>query len=86
MVRVKRKLSGLECIMYRAGGRAPRTPGRGWRPGQKGAPKSDRVRLLRHIETPELNSPRTDFTHFPFQYSYLSNMSKKFTSTRPITS
>ena len=54
--------------------------------GKKGAPKSDRVRLLRHIETPELNSPRTYFTHFFFQYSYLSNMSNQFTFTRPITS
>jgi len=27
--------------------------------------------VLRHIETPELNSPRTDFTHFHFQYLYL---------------
>jgi len=36
--------------------------------------------LLRHIETPELNSPRTDFTHFHFQYSYLSNTSKKTAS------
>jgi len=30
------------------------------------------------IDTPELNSPTTDFTHFPFQHSYLSNTSKKF--------
>jgi len=28
---------------------------------------------LRHIETPDLNTRRTDFAHFPFQYSYLSN-------------
>jgi len=48
---------------HRAWGRAP---------GLKGVPKSDWVSLLRHIETPELNSPRTYFTPFPFQFSYLS--------------
>jgi len=47
-------------------------PGRG--PGRKGGPKSDWVPLLRHTEIPKLNSPRTDFTHFPFQYSYLSTV------------
>jgi len=45
--------------------------------GQKEGPKSDWISLLRYIQTPELNSPRTDFTHFHFQYSYLSNTSKK---------
>jgi len=66
--------------------KGPPYPPSGGTPGKKGAPKSDRVCWLRHIETPGLNSLRTDFTHFPFQYSYLSNMSKKFTFTRPVTS
>jgi len=72
--------SGFPPWVARAGGRAPRTP----RP--KRGPQSDRVPLLRHIETPELNSPRTDFTHFPFQYSCLSNTSKKFIFPQPIIS
>ena len=52
---------------------------------QEGGPKSDWVPLLRHMETPELNSPRTDFMHFPFKYSYLSYMSNKLIFTRSIT-
>jgi len=40
----------------------------------KRGPKSDWVPLLRHIEIPKMNSPRTDFTHFPFQYSHLSTV------------
>ena len=54
--------------------------------GKKGTPTSDWVRLLRHTDTLGLISPKTDFTHFPFQYSYLSNTSKKLTFTRPIAS
>jgi len=65
---------------WRKGPPYPR-PGEG--PSKKGTPKSDRVPLLRHIETPELNSPRTDF---PFRHSYLSNTSSKFIFTRPVTS
>jgi len=30
--------------------------------------KSDWGLLLGHIDTPELNAPRTDFTHFHFQH------------------
>jgi len=40
---------------------------------EEGAPKSDWRPLLRHLDIPELNSPITDFTHFLFQLSYLSN-------------
>ena len=65
----------------RSGEKVPRAA-----PGKKGAHKSDWAPLLRHIATPELHSPRTDITHFPFQYSYLSNMSKKLIFPRTITS
>jgi len=49
------------CDPPRAGGRAFRTPRAGGGPSKKRASKSYRVPLLRHIETPELNSPRTNF-------------------------
>jgi len=57
-------------------------------PGQKWGLHSERIPLLGHSDTPELNSSRTGFTHFPFQqaYSYLSNTSKKLIFTRFIAS
>jgi len=38
------------------------------------------------IDAPEQNQPRTGFTHFPFQHSYLSDTSKKFDLPRSIAS
>jgi len=52
-----------------------------WR---KGELKSDRGSLLGHIDTPKLNSPRINFTRFPFQHSSLSNTSTKLILPRPI--
>jgi len=42
--------------------------------------------LLGRINTTELTSPRTDFTHFLFQHSHLSDTSKKLTFPWPISS
>ena len=67
----------------RAGGRAHCIPRQG--DGKKG-PKSDWAPLLGHIDTPDLSSPRTDFTQFPIQHSYLSNSSKKLIFPRPTAS
>jgi len=51
--------------------------------GQKGAPKSDWVPLLRRRDT-RTELTKNWFHTLPFQYSYLSNTSKKLIFTRPI--
>jgi len=43
----------------------------GGRAGEKVIPKFDLGRLLEYVDTLGLNSQRIDFTHFPFQNSYL---------------
>jgi len=53
--------------MSRAEGKASHTPDRGTL-AKQGASKSDWGYLLGHIDTSELNSPRTDFTYFSFQH------------------
>ena len=57
-------------------------PGRRlWSMAEKG--QSAWGRLSRHVDTTDLNQPRTHFTHFLFQHSYLSNPVKeiKFPTT-----
>ena len=49
------ELGARRPLVTRAGGKPPRTPRPGGGPAKKGAPESDRVLLLRLIETPELN-------------------------------
>jgi len=43
-------------------------------PGKKEVPKSDYRPLLGSIDTTEVNVRRTNFTYFPIQHSYLSNV------------
>jgi len=70
------------CVPPRAGGRASRTPRPGEARAKRGSPNLTEY-LCYGRETPELNSPRTNFL---FQDSYLSNTSRKFIFTRPVTS
>jgi len=55
-------ISSATVLGFRAGGKTPSVRP----PGQIRASKSDWGPLLEHINTPELNPPRTDFTYFTF--------------------